>query len=327
MYNLTLHIEYLLLRHDCVAVPGIGAFLNEYLPARFDESTGCWMPMSRAVRFNAALSHDDGLLANSFARRHKVSFEEGRGLLMDSVESLLKSLQSNCEVSLGNLGVLQFCEGKLVFTPGDSASKIQGRFPAPVAIPMQNKPETETELPDTSADAVRFDTRRNYYIPVNKMFARVAACLVCAIVAALTMIIPSTDRARIDKASVVPVEKIMEKDRISDKPVKNSVSKAIKSASPASATPASEASSVQNAAKIPATMRYHAIVATFNTKAEAQNYIESHNVAEFDMHIVAGRTKTRVSALSGDNRDSLAAAMRRPAFRSRFADAWIWTAE
>ena len=69
MYNLSLHIEYLLLHHDCVVVPGLGAFINVRHAAYFDAVTRVWHPMTREVRFNGALTHDDGLLSSSYARK------------------------------------------------------------------------------------------------------------------------------------------------------------------------------------------------------------------------------------------------------------------
>ena len=35
--SITRHIEYLILRHDCVIVPELGAFIAQYSPARIDE--------------------------------------------------------------------------------------------------------------------------------------------------------------------------------------------------------------------------------------------------------------------------------------------------
>lgn len=78
MERLSIHIEYLLLRHDCVVVPGFGAFINARSEARVDSESGQVYPMMREVRFNSALVHDDGLLAGSFARKYRVPFAEGR---------------------------------------------------------------------------------------------------------------------------------------------------------------------------------------------------------------------------------------------------------
>ena len=111
MERLSIHIEYLLLRHDCVVVPGFGAFINARSEARVDSESGQVYPMMREVRFNSALVHDDGLLAGSFARKYRVPFAEGREMLRKSIESLRRTMASDGEVTIGRLGIrhAQFC--------------------------------------------------------------------------------------------------------------------------------------------------------------------------------------------------------------------------
>ncbi|MDE6465278.1 MAG: SPOR domain-containing protein, partial [Duncaniella sp.] len=60
MINLSSHIEYLLLRHDCVVVPGLGALLVHEVHARFDADSCTFMPPSRSLGFNPAVTHNDG---------------------------------------------------------------------------------------------------------------------------------------------------------------------------------------------------------------------------------------------------------------------------
>ncbi len=106
MERLSIHIEYLLLRHDCVVVPGFGAFINARSEARVDSESGQVYPMMREVRFNSALVHDDGLLAGSFARKYRVPFAEGREMLRKSIESLRRTMASDGEVTIGRIGII-----------------------------------------------------------------------------------------------------------------------------------------------------------------------------------------------------------------------------
>ncbi|MDE6077369.1 MAG: hypothetical protein K2G29_06510, partial [Muribaculaceae bacterium] len=62
------HIEFLLTRHDCVIVPGLGAFIVTSAPAVIDRASRRVSPPSRSVLFNQAVTLDDGRLANSYAR-------------------------------------------------------------------------------------------------------------------------------------------------------------------------------------------------------------------------------------------------------------------
>lgn len=45
MTDLSEHIEHLLRRHDCVALPGMGAFLAEYSPAKVDAAASVMLPV------------------------------------------------------------------------------------------------------------------------------------------------------------------------------------------------------------------------------------------------------------------------------------------
>lgn len=38
------HIEFLLLRHDCVVIPGLGAFIVNMVPAHIDYEKGWSLP-------------------------------------------------------------------------------------------------------------------------------------------------------------------------------------------------------------------------------------------------------------------------------------------
>ena len=87
------HLEYLLLRHDCVTLPGIGAILVRYQAARFAPADEYLMlPPSRQLAFNAALSESDGLLESSVSRKSGVSFEVARDMVADDIASLRAQL-------------------------------------------------------------------------------------------------------------------------------------------------------------------------------------------------------------------------------------------
>lgn len=327
MYNLTLHIEYLLLRHDCVIVPGVGALINVRQPARYDEERGTWLPMTREVRFNGALNHDDGLLASSFARKEQVSFAEGRELARRSINQLLSTLHTDGEVTLGHLGILHDEEGSMIFTPlydADRLSGILGYTAAPIrknatAAPSYEATQTEymsteqiSEPSETSGH--KFDTDRNYYIAVNKMFARVAACIAIVLVGSLGFMLPTNRQTNVDKASVMPVEHIIKKAEPSQASQEVDIAE-------------EKNDSEESAAPTSASGRYHAIVATFATEAEAERYVSTHAATGYDLKVVNGRTKSRVSAFNSDNREELVGKINDRDFSTTFGGAWIWDAE
>lgn len=117
------HLEYLLRRHDCVTVPGIGALMVRYRPARFDSRNPLvLLPPSRELAFNGALVESDGMLESSVARRNGVSFEAASRIVEDETESLLEQLKKFGTIALGRLGELNFSEyGTIIFSPFDAS--------------------------------------------------------------------------------------------------------------------------------------------------------------------------------------------------------------
>ena len=103
MNNLFKHIEYLLLRNDCVIVPGFGAFIATNLPARIDYEKGEILPPVRQVMFNQAVSMEDGLLANSYVRKSGVSFDDARQIIAREVGILKSFLAEKRVIQVGNL--------------------------------------------------------------------------------------------------------------------------------------------------------------------------------------------------------------------------------
>ena len=62
MKDLSRHIEYLLCEHDSVAIPGIGTFITEDLPARYYMEENTYLPPVKSVRLDIRHKQDDGKL-------------------------------------------------------------------------------------------------------------------------------------------------------------------------------------------------------------------------------------------------------------------------
>ncbi len=135
MIDLTAHIEYLLMNHDCVVAPGLGAFLAHETPARYDSESGQFMPPTRSLGFNQALTINDGLLAESVARRCGISLDLARTEIDTAISSFRNQLEEVKTLPLGNLGEMSISEGSLVFEPSASSavSFRYGGF-SPIAI-------------------------------------------------------------------------------------------------------------------------------------------------------------------------------------------------
>lgn len=324
MINLSKHIEYLLLRHDCVVLPGIGAFINVYRSARFDEDMQIWFPMTREVRFNRALIHDDGLLASSYSRKLKISFEEGRQTLHKALEILCDSLNLDGEVTIGNLGILTRKGESLEFKPFQDAERLSknlGFHPVDISQISENPDSSVscaqmTMVKDHSQsgkenEKIRpvFDTSRNYYIPVNKIFAKVAASLVFVLIVALTVIMPISTRTQVDKASVLPVENLIsDVDKLINKETNEDAQIA-----------ENDTDDISSDCE-----KFHAVIAVFTSHKEAEKYIEINKDCGYRLQIKDFGKQSRVIGMSASDKDELTAKIHEGDFKDKFRRAWIW---
>lgn len=337
MENLSLHIEYLLLRHDCVVVPGIGAFINIYQAPEFDTATGKITPMKREVRFNGAVRSDDGLLSNSYARKYRISYREGAELLRRDIEMLRESILTDGETTLGHIGTLRMEEGgTLRFIPMRTAEQM-ARDLGFITVPFksesvmenkpQNKPEEnltpvveEKENIDKNPVPVKvrnLDFERNYYIPVNKKGLRVAACLLGLIFIILASIhIPQSDAdKRIERASVVPTEKIIDTARQAIRVDKGKT------------VPTAAVAHNDTIPTVTETDMYYLIVGTFVTSEEAESYKENNSRDGYGLTVVPSRKMYRVSAKASSDKQELLDELNSDSFRKAYSEAWIWKKE
>ena len=103
MNQLISHIEYLLHTHNCVIVPSLGGFVVNTTPSHRNGLSAFNPPVCELV-FNRELSHNDGLLAESYMRTDEISFESAVQKISDSVRQIKNLLRSERSVDLGDLG-------------------------------------------------------------------------------------------------------------------------------------------------------------------------------------------------------------------------------
>lgn len=118
MFSIIEHIEYLMTCHDCVVIPGWGAFIANYGRACFDEERSVLERPQRTIGFNASVNHNDGLLAQSLVCHEGLDYDEAVRFIADSVTSFRQQLSMGSEVSMGRLGYFRSNEGNRVeFVP------------------------------------------------------------------------------------------------------------------------------------------------------------------------------------------------------------------
>ena len=304
MNHLILHIEYLLLKHECVIVPGLGAFIASFSPARLDVERSVMLPPGRTIMFNQAVSTDDGLLTNSIARKINLSFEEARQVLFREVSTLKSTLLSEGKLSLGKVGnFILGEENTILFSPSSSQDSL-AIFPGMKEIAVSQAKKNPSTPANNPVKIKSFFFQR---------FGKTAAAVILGlVVACAAFFYPLPSDQREQKASVVPVDALFTK-KTETKVATNTVV--------ADSLPSQPVKEIIE----PSKPKHYLIVATFVSKAEADTYVAKFSSEEFPLITVSSRKVTRVAAASSDNKAALQAKINSKEITSRFSNPWIWT--
>ncbi|MDE6577466.1 MAG: hypothetical protein K2J82_01595 [Muribaculaceae bacterium] len=311
MNNLSLHIEYLLLRHDCVIVPGLGAFIATQTKARIDHENGVILPPMRTVMFNHSVTVDDGLLANSFARKSGLSFEDARQIIFREVNILKSEISTNGKYSLGKLGTFFLGdENTLFFSPAQDRKVLSSLGYLPVNfvnISSDSKSSLETSPSQQLSEKPNIKRRKFRFKKVLSRVAVICGIVAAASIASLYSPVPSDSREQ--RASVVPVEALIPKKSSA---VNTSDTISRKGLESISNTKQSEP-------------RHYLIVATFKTLEEAENFTDKYSSEDFPLMTVSSKRVTRVAVAASDDKETLQARLNSPEITKHFSQAWIWS--
>lgn len=175
MNDLTPHIEYLLMSHDCVVVPGLGAFLVHETAAFYDREACRFMPPSRSLGFNQALTINDGLLVESVARKCGMTLDSARVEVESIVASFRHQLMTVGSLSVGNLGMMTCKDETLIFEPS-SSSAVTMRYAGLMPLAVTPLAEDSSE----SDDRIAVVGRREVSVPIP---LKIAASVIIILVA------------------------------------------------------------------------------------------------------------------------------------------------
>lgn len=118
MFKIDQHIEYLLLNHSCVIVPGFGGFVVHNVSARFDESDGMMLPPCTTVGFNPQLVLNDSLLIQSFVEAYDMSYPEAQREVEKETQELRGLIADNGKFEIHSVGTLSLnADGNYEFAP------------------------------------------------------------------------------------------------------------------------------------------------------------------------------------------------------------------
>ena len=127
--DISVPIKELLLKHDCVIVPGFGAFIGNYFPARTDRKEGLFEPPSRKITFNRHLTGNDGLLIGHVSSVMGVGYAAAREIVSEWSEDLRRKVMSDKPVTIDMLGTFTLnYERAIVFEPDLSVNYLLSSY-------------------------------------------------------------------------------------------------------------------------------------------------------------------------------------------------------
>lgn len=108
--------QELLMEEDCVVIPEFGGFVTHYQPATLEPTKNIIIPPGKSISFNAKLSKNDGLLAQSIAVKTGLSYNDSLKAVNAKVSFWQKELAKTNFLEIDGLGSFVLNkEGNLLF--------------------------------------------------------------------------------------------------------------------------------------------------------------------------------------------------------------------
>ena len=325
-----IHIAELLHYHDCVIVPGLGAFVANHRSAVIAADGCVFMPPCKEIGFNRSLHHNDGLLISHIAMKFSIPYVDAAGIVESFVIDIRDRINAGETVSLGEVGILRYdAIGNILFEANDSKSFLPEAFGL---SSFRFEPLDYKHI-------ARIESGRmvNEVISIRSpWYYRVAAAMVAGffVLSTFNLNTPDMYQAGVTpsfKQTVnYPVEAIQtvaiptETVEIYD----NAASSALVQSSPAEIQTDEVLASpevVTTAEVIKSSGPYHIIAASFVEAGPAAKAVAKYKAEGFeDAKVLADKSgRHRIAIKSFSNRDEAVMAMNELRKESRFASVWV----
>lgn len=225
MISMIEHIEYLMLSNDCVVVPGFGAFIAQYTSSNNCAQNSTFTSPKRSISFNASINHNDGLLANSIAKKALIPYAEALKQIEKSTTICRQALSDGSEVPFGRLGFfISNAEGHIEFIPfhhelaNDDFFGLQS-FSFPTLAERNAHVANEETVSETYSEPEINIGRRNWFSHKAVQIAASIVMLVCLTFALSTPIIVDKPTHQLATLNVptptMPKHKVVKTEEIS----------------------------------------------------------------------------------------------------------------
>lgn len=291
-YRLSRTLEHLLIDHDCVVVPQLGAFIREHQPASWDASHSLVSPPSVVLRFNEALQHQDGLLLEAYTRTLGVSQRRAKIELEQDIAALRQTLVREQQYTIEGIGLLSLSpEGRISFNSKPSEDIAYPYYGLPsVPASFVGEGEERANAGDNTTQGFASDDK-TIRITIPRSYVRYGS-----VVASVLLLIGlswlawspiqasytawQANRAKakteiaVDPTTILAETKTMTQELVAEEV--------------AEPTPSLWAEPVSG--------QYYLIIGTENRRSNAERYIELYQEKYPRMSILEGKKKFRVSA-------------------------------
>ena len=330
MISIDKHISRLIASHDCVIIPGFGAFLSHRISAHYNAEEQIFMPPRRTLGFNPQITMDDALLTTAYMQQYGISYNQAAILMKDDIKKLKKRLSRKGQLYFGELGILSMnIDGVISFEPTENGiddPDNYGMMPLPIAMLSQKEEQTIT---------IKINRHR-----ISQYIAAAAAIIIMFIFVtplsehtfkndtkASLGSFASPEQISMMQQVSAPAPVAVSKNTCEICPIEESVKQEVTTEAtvePATTTVAAPAkNTTDEQPAIIATSKYHIIVASSPTEANANLAIkELTSKAKIDYVKVESNGRFRISAGNYNTQEEAQASL--STIQATFPDAWIF---
>ena len=285
MKNLAQYIEELLIQHECVIVPSLGGFVT-YRDKASIRNNRLYAP-SQKVRFNHLLTYQDGLLAEAYMQDRHINYTTALETIKADVEQITKSLNLGNTFILGRIGALSLSINNTIIFKNEDCKFL----PENIGLPVVNLQQLTTQSNNDNTITLNIPRASSNII-------RYAAMLIIVFIFSLLIPTPVTDATH--EASFYRVQnteyRIQNTNSIDSINTIGAID-TIASINTIDITNTTKPQKTLNSQLSTLNSRYHLIIASLTSQAEAKEYIAHHTYFDSNqLQIIESKGKYRISA-------------------------------
>lgn len=139
-------VKELVLDHDEVALPGVGTFVTEVIPASFSDRGYTINPPYRRLSFRGKISENDTLLSDFYSKENGIDIETAGRILGDFLSEMKDVLKKKKVIVLPGLGRLRATRENTFFFIADEDLDIYPEGFGLNPVSLKTHVETEAEV-------------------------------------------------------------------------------------------------------------------------------------------------------------------------------------